>query len=29
MLNDFGQVFGYQGLYVADGSLLPTLLLLH
>jgi cholesterol oxidase len=20
----FGQVFGYQGLYVADGSLLPT-----
>lgn len=23
-LNNFGQVFGYQGLYVADGSLLPT-----
>jgi len=23
-LHNFGQVFGYQGLYVADGALLPT-----
>jgi cholesterol oxidase len=23
-VKNFGQVFGYQGLYVADGSLIPT-----